>query len=121
MALHVSAVLQPQYADRGLVAPVPVAYARQMGAEVVLAVDISAAPEGNATGDTLRLLMQTLAIMGRSLNALALRDADVVLRPALAGVAGTDFGARRRAIDAGREAAAVALPALRERLAAAVR
>jgi predicted acylesterase/phospholipase RssA len=36
-----------EYVDGGLVSPVPVRYARQMGAEVVIAVDISSAPEGN--------------------------------------------------------------------------
>ena len=36
-----------EYVDGGLVSPVPVRYARQMGAELVIAVDISSAPEGN--------------------------------------------------------------------------
>ena len=36
--------------DGGLVSPVPVRFARQMGAELVLAVDISSPPEGQATG-----------------------------------------------------------------------
>lgn len=107
-----------EYVDGGLVAPVPVAHARQMGAELVIAVDIGEAPEGRPTGDALRLLLQTFAIMGRSISRHELRDADVVIQPALAGVAGTDFSARARAIDAGRAAALAALPALRARLAA---
>ena len=37
-----------------------------MGAEFVIAVDISAVPEGNATGDAARMLLQTFAIMGRT-------------------------------------------------------
>jgi NTE family protein len=107
-----------EYVDGGLVAPVPVAHARQMGAELVIAVDIGEAPEGRPTGDVLRLLLQTFAIMGRSLSRHELRDADLVIRPALAGVDGADFAARERAIDAGRKAALAALPALRARLAA---
>jgi NTE family protein len=120
----VPAVFQPvkigsrEYVDGGLVSPVPVHFARQMGAELVLAVDISNAPDGNATGDMMRLLLQTFAIMGRSINRFELRDADVVLRPRLAGVSGADFSARKRAIDAGREAALAMLPQLRQRLAA---
>lgn len=119
----VPAVFQPvkigtrEYVDGGLVAPVPVRFARQMGAERVLAVDISSAPEGNPTGDAMKMLLQTFAIMGRSINQFELREADVVLRPALAGVSGADFSARQRAIQAGREAASRALPLLRERLA----
>jgi NTE family protein len=123
----VPAVFQPvrigsrEYVDGGLVSPIPVRSARQMGAELVVAVDISSAPEGNATGDALRMLLQTFAIMGRSIGRLELGDAEIVIRPALAGVAGTDFGARRRAIQAGRAAALAAVHALRDRLAAAMR
>ena len=120
----VPAVFQPvrigsrEYVDGGLVAPVPVRFARQMGAELVIAVDISAAPDGNATGDAARMLMQTFAIMGRSINGHELRDADVLLRPKLAQVSGADFSARKRAIQAGRDAALAQLALLRERIAA---
>jgi NTE family protein len=123
----VPAVFQPvrigahEYVDGGLVAPVPVRYARQMGAELVIAVDISAAPDGNATGDAMRMLLQTFAIMGRSINGFELRDADVVLRPKLASVGGADFSARRRSILAGREAALAQLSLLRERIVAKTR
>jgi NTE family protein len=88
-----------------------------MGAELVIAVDISEAPEGRNTADPFRMLLQTFAIMGRSINRFELPGADIVIRPALAGVSGTDFGARQQAIEAGRDAARRALPALRARLA----
>ncbi len=120
----VPALFQPvkigarEYVDGGLVSPVPVRFVRQMGADVVVAVDISASPEGNATSDALKMLMQTFAIMGRSINHFELRDADVVVRPALNGVSGADFTARQRAIQAGRDAALRMLPALKARLAA---
>ena len=123
----VPAVFQPvrigshEYVDGGLVAPVPVRFARQMGAELVIAVDISAGLDGNATGDAMRMLLQTFAIMGRSINNFELRDADLVLRPKLANVGGADFSARKRAIQAGRDAALAQLPALRERIIAKTR
>ena len=119
----VPAVFQPvkignrEFVDGGLVSPVPVRFARQMGAELVIAVDISSPPDGNATGDPFKMLLQTFAIMGRSINQFELKDADVVWRPRLAGVGSGDFTARKRAIDAGREAALAGLPALRQRLA----
>lgn len=118
----VPAVFQPvsiqnrEYVDGGLVAPVPVRYAREMGADVVVAVDISTPPEGQATGDAFSLLLQTFSIMGKSINQLELRQADVVIRPALAGVGSADFTARQKAISAGRAAAQQQLPALRERM-----
>ena len=118
----VPAVFQPvkigarEYVDGGLVSPVPVRFARQMGAELVIAVDISSPPDGNATGDAFNMLLQTFAIMGRSINQFELKDADVVFRPRLAGVSSADFTARKRAIDAGRDAAMAGLAGLRQRL-----
>jgi NTE family protein len=120
----VPAVFQPvrigsrEYVDGGLVSPVPVRFARQMGAEFVIAVDISELPDGAATGDVMRILLQTFSIMSRSINTFELRDADVVLRPHLRGVSGADFGARKRSIEAGREAALAALPELKAKIAA---
>ena len=102
-----------EYVDGGLVSPVPVRYARQMGAELVIAVDISSAPEGNPSGDPLQILLQTFAIMGKSINTFELRDADVVVRPALRGMSSADFAGKRRAIEAGRAAMQAALPQLR--------
>lgn len=119
----VPAVFQPvrlgdrEYVDGGLVSPVPVRQTREMGANFVIAVDISSDPEGNPHGDTFQILMQTFAIMGKSINTLALQEADVVVRPALSGVKSADFGARQRAIDAGRAAMRAALPALKARMA----
>jgi len=120
----VPAVFQPvriagrEYVDGGLVAPIPVQYARQMGAQLVIAVDISAATEEQPTSDAMKMLLQTFAIMGRNLGAYQLRDADVVMRPKLAGVSGADFGARRLALLAGREAALTVLAELKARIAA---
>jgi NTE family protein len=110
-----------EYVDGGLSSPVPVRFARQMGAELVIAVDISSPPDGNATGDAVRMLMQTFAIMGKSINRLELKDADVVMRPTLAGVSSSDFTVRLKAIQSGREAALAMLPALRNRVAALTR
>ncbi len=120
----VPAVFQPvkigtrEYVDGGLVSPVPVRFARQMGADLVLAVDISSPPDGGNTADPFRMLLQTFAIMGRSINQFELKAADVVVRPGLVGISSADFTARKRAIDAGREAMLLQLPALRLRLAA---
>ena len=120
----VPAVFQPvkisgrEYVDGGLVSPVPVRAARKMGAELVIAVDISSPPEGNLAVGTLDILLQTFSIMGKSINTFELRDADVVVRPVLTGISSADFGARKRSIDAGRQAMLLALPQLRAAIAA---
>lgn len=107
-----------EYVDGGLVAPVPVRYAQQMGAELVLAVDISSSPEGATTSDTLKVMMQTFTIMGQSINRLELQAADVVVRPPLAGVGSAAFAERQRSMAAGREAMLAALPQLRAQMLA---
>ncbi len=118
----VPAVFQPvkigerEYVDGGLVSPVPVRYARQMGAEMVIAVDISSPPDGAATDGTMKLLLQTFAIMGKSINRFELKDADVVVRPPLLGVSSADFTSRVRAIRSGRETALALLPEIKAKL-----
>ena len=107
------------YVDGGLVAPVPVRFTRQMGAELVIAVDISTVPEENTANDTLQILLQTFSIMGRSINQHELKDADIIIRPSLVGLKSADFSARLKAIEAGRAAMLAALPALRLKLDAA--
>ena len=102
-----------EFVDGGLVSPVPVRVARQMGAEFVLAVDISSTPENAKTGDMFQILMQTFTIMGKSINNLELREADVVVRPALGTVGSAEFSARRKSIEAGRAAMLAALPKVR--------
>jgi NTE family protein len=106
------------YVDGGLVAPVPVEQARDMGAELVIAVNISSEPEPLAQTDPLRVLLQTFTIMGQAINRHVLARADVVVRPQLAGIGSADFASRQRSIAAGREAALAALPRLREQLVA---
>jgi len=111
-----------EYVDGGLVAPVPVRQARQMGAELVIAVDISQPPQANSPSDVIQILLQTFTIMGQSINALELKGADlVVVRPLLHGLSGADFSNRRLAMQAGRRAMQQALPQLRQAIEAAMR
>ncbi|WP_143890330.1 patatin-like phospholipase family protein [Tepidimonas alkaliphilus] len=106
------------YVDGGLVAPVPVEQAREMGAELVLAVDISSPAEPLAQTDPVRVLLQTFTIMGQTINRHVLARADVLVRPALDGIGSADFAARQRSIAAGRAAMEAALPRLRQQLQA---
>lgn len=106
------------YVDGGLVSPVPVRFARQMGADFVIAVNISAQPEMQAaTGaSTLDMLLQTFTIMGQSINHYELQEADIVIQPRLGAMKGSDFDSRNLAILAGEQAAMAALPAIRQKL-----
>jgi NTE family protein len=93
-----------EYVDGGLVSPVPVRYAKQMGADFVIAVNISTEPSTQDSSGTLGILLQTTSIMGQSINQFELENAQVVIRPPLSNMKGTDFKARNAAILAGEEA-----------------
>jgi len=110
-----------EYVDGGLVSPVPVQFARKMGADIIIAVDISSIPEGEPTKSAIDILMQTFNIMGHSISQYELKDADVVMRPKLAGIGSADFSQRRLSILAGREAALTVLQQLKEKIAARAR
>lgn len=69
-----------------------------MGADVVIAVDISAKPGGQATKGTLDILLQTFTIMGQNLAHFELKEADVVIRPQVGPIGSTDFQARHDSI-----------------------
>jgi len=105
------------YVDGGLVSPVPVRYARQMGADIVIAVDISSRPEDAKTTDMLKVLLQTFSIMGKSISQLEMAQAEVVVRPAMPDVGSAEFAARKKSIEAGRAAMKLAMPALKAALA----
>jgi NTE family protein len=106
-----------EYVDGGLVAPIPVREARSMGADLVIAVDISSVPSGKKNQGTLDQLLDTISIMGAALGKMELGAANVVIRPELRGVAATNFQQRNEAILEGERAAQAALPRIRELLA----
>ena len=106
------------YVDGGLVAPVPVRFAKEMGAEFIIAVNISSATEAQATASSVDVLMQTFTIMGQRLNQYELKDADVVITPALGTMGSADFTGRNLAVLAGEQAAAGVMADLKARLKA---
>ncbi len=106
------------YVDGGLVAPVPVRFAREMGADFVIAVNISAQPDVQAANTSLDVLLQTFAIMGQSINRHELKDADILIQPKLGAMKGNDFASRNQAILAGEQAAQAVIAELRQKLKA---
>lgn len=106
-----------EYVDGGLVSPVPVRAARAMGADFVIAVDISAKPAQGKTRSTFDVLMQTFTIMGQSISRFELADASVVIRPVTLEVSSTDFQTRHLAVLEGEKAAAAVVPEIKSRLA----
>jgi NTE family protein len=106
-----------EYVDGGLTSPVPVRAARQMGADLVIAVDVSWKPVSGRTRDSIEMLLQTYAIMGQSIASYELADADVVIRPDNGGIRGTDFDGRHLLILEGERATQAAIAAIRLKIA----
>ncbi|MEX0961226.1 MAG: patatin-like phospholipase family protein [Burkholderiales bacterium] len=93
-----------EYVDGGLVSPVPVRTARSIGADIVIAVDISDKPQMSRLRDTFDVLLQTFTIMGRVIAAEELTDADVVIKPDISNLSSTTFESRNYAIIEGERA-----------------
>ena len=106
-----------EYVDGGLVSPIPARAARNLGANFVIAVDISHKPRDARVSSTLDVLLQTFAIMGQSISRYETAEADIVIRPVTAELPATDFAGRHRAVLEGEKAAAAAMPEIKERLA----
>ncbi|MDP2785705.1 MAG: patatin-like phospholipase family protein [Sulfurimicrobium sp.] len=103
-----------EYVDGGLSSPVPVKAARSLGADIVIAVDISSKPKNARVSDSMDILLQTFSIMGQSISQYELALADVVIRPDTAGIGSTDFEQKHQAIMEGERAALAALPLIRK-------
>jgi NTE family protein len=105
------------YVDGGVVSPVPVDAAKQLGADFVIAVDISTKASGTTPTGMLGIVNQSIAIMGQRAGQQELARADVVVRPKVSDIGPTDFTQRNAAILEGEKAALAAMPQIKARLA----
>lgn len=106
-----------EYVDGGLVSPVPAKAARDMGADIVIAVDISSKPGSAKVSGIIDVLLQTFTIMGAKLAQWELARADVVIHPNVGTISGTDFEAKHLAILEGERAATLKMDEIRAALA----
>lgn len=104
--------------DGGVVRNLPVDVARQLGADVVIAVDLAALEAKARPANFVEVIFRVVNLITRAeadeLHGLA----DVTLVPAVGDVGFIDFDRKDAAIAAGVEAARTALPRIREVLAA---
>ncbi|WP_305804796.1 patatin-like phospholipase family protein [Stenotrophomonas sp. YIM B06876] len=104
------------YVDGGVVSPVPVDAARQLGADFVIAVDISSKASGQRPTGLLGAVGQSITIMGQRLGEQELSRADIIIRPQVLDIGATDFEQRGRAILEGEKAAMAAMPQIRAKI-----
>lgn len=97
--------------DGGIVDNLPVAVARGMGVDMVVAVDVNPARRVPRRPESFRELMEsTIDIVGRSNKAVSRYDADFLVQPDTEKFGTWDFGRIDGIIEAGREAALGVLP-----------
>jgi NTE family protein len=102
------------YVDGGVVSPVAVDAAKKAGADIVIAVDISAGVARAFPQGILETILQSIDIMYAKIAAVQIRNADVVIRPRLSHINSSDFDKRNEAILEGEKAAAEALPQIQQ-------
>ncbi|HDN19729.1 MAG TPA: patatin family protein [Candidatus Acetothermia bacterium] len=108
--------------DGGVVNNLPVDVAAELGAEVVLAVEVSA-PLKQEVNSTVEVILQSYAITSKELVRAKLElartyldDRVVVIRPRVEGIGVLEFHRLEEAFAAGREAAAAVIGRLRKLL-----
>lgn len=106
------------FADGGLTSPVPVRAARALGAQCVIAVDLTCPPEQSRLEGLVDRMFQVGLVMVRSLAIQEAGEADVLIEPALPPFGQIDLDQRVALIAAGESATLAALPRIRELLAA---
>jgi len=105
------------YVDGGIVSPVPVHVARQYGADVIIAIDVSRQPQAHQLLDsTLSVMLQALVIMSHRITTVELKDADIVISPVLENISLAEFDMREYAIAQGEKAANEVMPAIKRLL-----
>lgn len=102
------------YTDGGLVSPLPVLAARQMGADIVIGVDVMYRPSDSALWNPLSMLFQAFLIAAYRLTEIEGESADLVITPSIPSTSGQYFfSARAMLIEIGEQAAAEALPKIK--------
>jgi NTE family protein len=98
------------YVDGGIVSPVAVDVAKKFGADIVIAVDISAGAERTFPENTIETILQSYNIMYSRLASIQVCNADVVIKPKVSHIGSADFSKRHEAILEGERAAIETLP-----------
>ncbi|MEK7341874.1 MAG: patatin-like phospholipase family protein [Candidatus Binatota bacterium] len=102
--------------DGGVLNNVPVDVARKMGAEVVIAVNLGGGKKSAQVNNIFDAIVQSLYLMSIESTEARLRDADVVIQPAVSHIGPIDFSRKKELLTLGIQAAEQALPRIREKL-----
>lgn len=108
-----------EYVDGGLVSQVSVRVARQLGADVIIAVDVSKNPfKPDQLNSTFAVMQQAIIIMSHKLAEAEVGEADILIRPEVGGIAVAEFELRNQAVAAGEAATLAVMDEIKAAIAA---
>lgn len=102
--------------DGGVVDNIPVSVAREKGADIVIAVDISEQVINFTIVDVIDVMLQSITIMGAENAKSKKREADVLISPKVGDVGMLDFTQKKRCMAAGIDAAQKMMPEIKAKI-----
>jgi len=102
--------------DGGVLNNIPISVARDKGADIVIAVDISENVTNFNITNLVDVTLQAVNIMFDENVRNKKRDADVLISPAVGDVGMLDFTQKKRCMQAGIDAAQKAMPEIRKKI-----
>ena len=102
--------------DGGLMDNIPISVAREKGADIVIAVDISENVVNFNITNIVEVVLQSVNIMFDENCKNKKKDADVLIAPAVGDVGMLDFTQKKRCMQAGIEATQKAMPEIKKKI-----
>ncbi len=102
--------------DGGVVDNIPISVAREKGADIVIAVDISENVTNFNITNMFDVMLQAVNIMFNENVVYKKKDADVLIVPAVGDVGMLDFTQKKRCMQAGIEATQKAMPDIKKKI-----
>jgi NTE family protein len=102
--------------DGGVMDNIPIDVARERGADIVIAVDISENVANFNITNLVDVMLQAVNIMFNESVRYKKKEADVLITPRVGSVAMLDFTQKKRCMQAGIEAAQTAMPEIRKKI-----
>jgi NTE family protein len=104
--------------DGGVLDNLPIAVAREKGADIVIAVDVSENVANFNITNLVDVMLQAVNIMSSENVKYTKKEADVLISPAVGNVAMLDFSQKKRCMQAGIDATQKAMPEIRKKIEA---
>jgi NTE family protein len=102
--------------DGGVVDNIPIAVAREKGADIVIAVDISENVTNYNVTNVVDVVLQSVNIMFKENVDYRKKNADILISPAVGNVAMLDFTEKKRCMQAGIDAARDAVAEIKSKI-----